>query len=153
MPSSAEILHIFDLFFTHLSVNYYDELYRDSLLLQILSALALHHAQLSKSDETPKAAHINNIYVNRAIEFINDSYMKRITVTDISEHIGISRVHLNHVFHEELNLSVQSYLINYRMSKAATLLSKTSLPVKEISFQIGYQDPLIFSKAFRKCFG
>ena len=39
------------------------------------------------------------------------------------------------------------------MYKAAALLSRTSTPIKEISYQIGYQDPLIFSKAFKKCFG
>ncbi len=151
-PPSDEILNLFDAFFTHLSLNYYDELYRDSLLLQILGSLAFHHSLLTQVDEKQAAVHIKNIYVEQAIAYINEAYMRGISVADIAEHIGISRVHLNHVFHEELNLSVQGYLINYRMSKAAALLSQTTLPIKEIAFRTGYQDPLIFSKAFRKCF-
>ncbi len=152
-PSSADIPDIINCFFKHLTLNYYDELYRDSLLMKLLGSLAFQYAELSKAHETPQTVRIKNVYVNMAIEYINEAYMKGITVADISEHIGISRAHLNHVFHEELHLSVQSYLINYRMYKAAALLSRTNTPIKEIAFKIGYQDPLIFSKAFKKCFG
>ncbi len=152
-PSSAEISDIFNSLFKHITLNYHDELFRDSLLLHLLGTLAFHHAEFSKAHETPKTVRIKNTYVNMAIEYINEAYMKGITVADISEHIGISRAHLNHVFQEELHLSVQSYLINYRMYKAAALLTRTNTAIKEIAFKIGYQDPLIFSKAFKKCFG
>ena len=39
------------------------------------------------------------------------------------------------------------------MHKAASLLVSTSLSVKEIANNVGYEDQLVFSKAFKKKFG
>ena len=41
----------------------------------------------------------------------------------------------------------------YKMHKAASLLVSTSLSVKEIANNVGYEDQLVFSKAFKKKFG
>ena len=79
--------------------------------------------------------------------------MQGIGVSDIADNIGITRSHLNHVFQQELNISIQNFLIDFRMHKAANLLVSTALSVKEISNQVGYHDQLVFSKAFKKKFG
>ncbi len=84
---------------------------------------------------------------------MNEMYMQGIGVSDIAEHIGITRSHLNHAFQKELNLSVQKFLIDFRMHKAANLLVSTAMSVKEVSNEVGYHDHLVFSKAFKKKFG
>ena len=50
-------------------------------------------------------------------------------------------------------MSAQTFLIDYKMHKAASLLVSTSLSVKEIANNVGYEDQLVFSKAFKKKFG
>lgn len=50
-------------------------------------------------------------------------------------------------------MSAQSFLIDYRMHKAASLLLGTDMSVKKIARCIGYTDQLVFSKAFKKKFG
>ena len=67
--------------------------------------------------------------------------------------IGISRAYLNSAFQKELGISAQTFLIDYKMHKAASLLVSTSLSVKEIANNVGYEDQLVFSKAFKKKFG
>lgn len=79
--------------------------------------------------------------------------MQGIGVSDIADSIGITRSHLNHVFQQELNISIQNFLIDFRMHKSANLLVSTTLSIKEISNQVGYHDQLVFSKAFKKKFG
>lgn len=92
-------------------------------------------------------------YIELAIEYIKTSYHNGINVSDIATRLGVSRAYLNYVFQNELNTSIQQYLIGFRMNKAANLLVNTTLTIKEISSAIGYTDQLTFSKAFKKKFG
>ena len=108
------------------------------------------HALLNGNQE--KAAYGNNTYVDMAIDYINEMYMQDITVSDIADKIGITRARLNSAFQKELNLSVQRFLIDFRMHKAANLLVNTTMSVKEIADHVGYSDQLVFSKAFKKKF-
>ena len=88
-----------------------------------------------------------------AIEYIKDMYQKGIGISDIADNIGISRAYLNSSFQKELGVSAQTFLIDYKMHKAANLLVCTSLSIKEVSNSVGYEDQLVFSKAFKKKFG
>ena len=47
-------------------------------------------------------------------------------------------------------MSPQEYLLQVRMSKARELLRQTDLPINVIAREIGYEDPLSFSKIFKK---
>ena len=76
-----------------------------------------------------------------------------VSVEDIAAHIGVTRARLNRAFQKELRTSVQQYLIECRLRHAASLLKETSLSVKEITWQSGYSDQLVFSAAFKKRFG
>jgi transcriptional regulator GlxA family with amidase domain len=49
-----------------------------------------------------------------------------------------------------LNVSPQNYLINFRLKKACDLLSGTNLSINELSNSVGYGDPFLFSKVFKK---
>ena len=54
---------------------------------------------------------------------------------------------------KEFSFLTPHYNIDYKMHKAANLLVSTSLSVKEIANNVGYEDQLVFSKAFKKKFG
>lgn len=43
--------------------------------------------------------------------------------------------------------------MTFRITKAAELLQHTSLSVESIAISCGYQDPLVFTKAFRQMKG
>ena len=151
-PAHDEILHCFDELFEHIGLHYADGLYRDSILLKLMSILCRSYSKFAGKKDSWQNSGSGNTYVNQVISYINEMYMEGISVADIANHIGISQAHLNHIFREELNLSVQNYLIDFRMYKAAAHLVDTSLPIKEISHLVGYKDPLVFSKAFRRKF-
>ena len=40
--------------------------------------------------------------------------------------------------------------MNYRMEKASSLLAMTANPVGLIAVEVGYSDPMTFSKVFRR---
>lgn len=149
----APYVSCFDLLMEHLSLELSDILFRESVLMQILSLLCL---QYQTEDRTVKAngdETDSSSYVTRAVEFITTHYMHPITISEIADFLGISKGHLNRVFQSRYGMSVQNFIIDFRMQRAAALLENTTDPVKEIALQTGYTDPLVFSKAFKKCFG
>lgn len=90
------------------------------------------------------------IYIKKAIEFIDTNYSRKITIEEIADYVGINRKYLSKLFSETLNMSPQNYLVNYRLQKACDLLTGTNLTITEISNSIGYSDPFLFSKVFKK---
>jgi YesN/AraC family two-component response regulator len=57
------------------------------------------------------------------------------------------------IFKEYFNTSPQNYLINFRINKACNLMKNPNLSIGEISRSVGYDDPFLFSKMFKKIKG
>lgn len=89
-------------------------------------------------------------YISQVVHFIEVNYANKITIQSIAQFIGLQRSYLSSLFKEEMGISLQDYLISYRMRKACELLSNTSLMVGDIARSVGYEDPLLFSKMFKK---
>lgn len=111
---------------------------------------ALYQVSPKKFDQQEAGIYEN---VREAIRYMNRSYMQAITIEQVARHVNISRSYLYKLFKQNLDQSPQSYLMQLRMSQAAKLLHETSLQSKEIAARVGYHEPLMFSKAFKKFFG
>ena len=57
------------------------------------------------------------------------------------------------LFRQSTGHSPLEYLIRLRMQRAVELLSTTALPIKVISSQVGWPDPLYFSRVFHSLHG
>ncbi len=141
---------------TSAQLSFSNDLKRNGLLLMLFSYLVENYNCIS--DQTAKSGgtrydYGSNVYVEHAIDYIKWNHNRGINVTDIADYIGISRTYLNHVFQKELGVSSQKFLMDFRLHKAANLLISSDLPVTEVSSQVGYDDSLAFSKAFKKKFG
>ncbi len=89
-------------------------------------------------------------YVKMAVDIIISSYNHKIKIADIADQIGINRSYLTNIFKREMSMSPQTFLINFRLEKAAQLLRETEEPIGNIAISVGYTDALSFSKAFRQ---
>lgn len=95
----------------------------------------------------------NTAYVNEAVEIMMQSYSKKLKISDIATTIGISRNYLTDLFKHEFDMSPQSFLMNFRMEKAAQELIETDELIQNVGINVGYSDPLAFSKAFKQKYG
>lgn len=152
-PSTENVMDCIDSILDCKALTFADNLKRESLLLLLFSKLTEYHAKLRNESGDKSHDYGSSAYVELAIDHIKSNYQDGINVSDIAEHIGISRAYLNHAFQKELGLSIQKFLIDFRMHKAASLLVSTMDSIKEISQAVGYEDQLAFSKAFKKKFG
>lgn len=92
------------------------------------------------------------IYMIR--EFIVAHYQDpSLSVKSISEHVNMSASYTCTFFKNETGMTLNQYITDFRMKKAAQLLSDPRSRISEISSQVGYNDGNYFSKSFRKYAG
>lgn len=113
-----------------------------------LLAMVIESRQGKKNDQDSQNS-TKTRYLKAALAYIETNYSRRMTMEDMANHIGISRKYLAKLFTQAYEMPPQTYLLTYRMERAKILLTETSLNVGEISYSIGYQDPFVFSKAFK----
>ena len=90
-----------------------------------------------------------NIHIRRAVEYVRNNYFNTIRVTDIAKYVCVDRTYLYELFRRYLEVSPQEYLTNYRLTRAAELLTLTQLTMEEIALSCGYQNAYSFGKAFK----
>ena len=91
-----------------------------------------------------------NTYVRKAVSFIQSNYCNPIRVTDVADYVCINRSYLYTLFQNSMGMSPQQFLATFRITKATELLQLTELPIESIALSCGYQDPLVFTKAFKQ---
>ncbi len=99
-------------------------------------------------DRYDKTAMVKNI-----LTFINENYMKPVSLAKISENTYLSPIYVSRVFKEATGESPISYLIRVRLTRACELLTGENASVREIARQVGYEDAYYFSKLFKKYYG
>lgn len=125
--------------------------------LRLQSSLYLFLATLIDEvvlDLSYKEAKTNkNIYINKAIDFIHINYSRKIRVSEVANFIGLDRKYISKLFKDIVGVTIQDYLISFRINKAKEMMKDKQLSIGDISRSIGYDNPLIFSKIFKKVNG
>jgi len=95
-----------------------------------------------------------NRYVDAVLEIIQDDFADmNLSPELIADKIGLSASHMQSVFRSETGTSVSRYLRQYRLEKAAQLLSTTEIPVNAIPEQTGFGNQNYFFTLFKKHYG
>jgi len=100
-----------------------------------------------------KTLNRNERYVSKAIEFIQHNFSRDIKISEISSSMNLDRSYLGSIFKNIIKTSPQEYLIYFRMDRACHLLGSNEPTIGDVSRSVGYQDPMLFSKMFRKTLG
>lgn len=127
-------------------LTYANEIRRQGLLFQLISDVIDVQNAGSENLDYPTES-----YVSYALEYIKNNF-NHITVHDVAKHIGLNRSHFTTLFKKEMSVSPQAYLVNYKLSQAAILLTESHLPMREIADYVGYDNQDTFSKAFKQHF-
>lgn len=84
------------------------------------------------------------------IDYLRCHYAEKFSLAQMAEYIHISRGECCRYFKKMMGMTLTEYLIDYRLSKAAELLTDTQAGVAEIALQTGFCSPSSFSAEFRK---
>lgn len=124
------------------------DLVMNSIMYEYLFLLAAKFPSGKLQQNDDKQSH-----AERALQYIEDHYCDSITIQDIADALGINRSYLHRMFKAFTGMSIQSYLLDYRMRKACILLKNTDLSIRAVAHSVSYIDPLYFSRIFRQKMG
>lgn len=88
-------------------------------------------------------------YVEFIKEFINESYMTDIRLSELAKTAHLSSSYLSTIFKRDVGCSFQEYLIKVRMEKARQLI-KEGVSLVMVAQLVGYKDYAQFSKMYKK---
>jgi AraC-like DNA-binding protein/quercetin dioxygenase-like cupin family protein len=74
-------------------------------------------------------------------------------VARIARSLGMSKSHFIREFKQAFGTTPKQYSLDVLMRRAAALMVRTDVIVKEAAFHLGYEDPSSFSRAFHRFFG
>jgi two-component system response regulator YesN len=91
--------------------------------------------------------------VDQAKRYIEEHYAEDWGLQDVADHVAISRSYLAKLFKEETGMTIWTYCVSVRMSRARELLLTSSLRSYEIALKVGYANSIHFSRIFKQYHG
>jgi YesN/AraC family two-component response regulator len=83
--------------------------------------------------------------------YIEENYNKPIGMKRLAQKFGFVPSYLSKLFREYKGISPLDYITKLRIERAKVLICESDiLLVRDVSRLVGYEDPLYFSKLFRK---
>lgn len=124
------------------------DLIMNSILYEYLFLLASKFPGKKTVITGKKSDHVEN-----ALKYIEDHYCDSITIQNVADHLGLNRSYLHRIFKAFTCVSIQNYLLDYRIRQACILLKNTDLSVRMVAHSVSYIDPLYFSRLFHQKMG
>lgn len=91
--------------------------------------------------------------MNIIAEYINNHLSETIDLEKLAEMSGFSPWHFHRITRAFLGEPIGAFIMRMRVETAARLLRYSDMPVRDISWRVGYDVPSSLSKAFRQFYG
>jgi len=123
--------------------------HRQDLMLNLVEQIILW-AEM----ENPRGSSYSpDLRIRKSLAFIDQHLTKPVSVQDLGLAAGLSPSRFAHLFQEIMGLSPLRYIEKRRVELASNLLLSTTEPISAIASRAGYDDPLYFSRVFRRATG
>jgi AraC-like DNA-binding protein len=102
--------------------------------------------------QTPISIEISPL-VSKFLELCNSSFLKLHTVKEYALILSVTPKHLTEIVKEQTGLTALETLHNLKVGYAKGLLKQTNFSVKQIAFELGFDNPEYFNVFFKKLTG
>ena len=149
IPFSIKTIELFEKIFILFDSNNIENQieYANLLSLNFISSFIYHDFE---SDI--KTQHSDTM-VDSIKSFLLESLDKNLTLDKIASKFNYSKSYLHTKFKLKTGYPVMVFFNLKKVQKACEYLSYTDLSIKEISFKVGFEDPLHFSRIFKNYMG
>ena len=152
VPWQKEVLKNLLLVFDVQDTESIGEIKTVELLLKIWETV-YENANISESIPAAKATAHTQAQLQIMMQYIHKNYSEHITLADIAQTVSVSKSSALNIFNKYLRISPVSYLINYRLKRAAKLLASTDSSIYSIASNTGFENVGYFCRSFKELFG
>ena len=103
-------------------------------------------------DAQPKTE-INDDRIQKVLSYIRKNIYKTIDIDSLAAISCLSKDHFIRLFKKEINNTPFQYINQKKIEKAQLILITDSMPVKNISYLLAYEDHSYFNRLFKKLTG
>lgn len=89
-------------------------------------------------------------YTTRCKDYIQKNYKHKIYLEEISEALGVSKSYLSRTFKKEAGMTIQEYINEVRVDKAADLLAYSDESLSTIAEAVNFPSQSYFGKIFKE---
>ncbi len=121
-------------------------------LLSILHDLSISRNMHTLSDATFSNAELsyNSRRIERAIEYMNQSFHKQITLTEVSKLANMTDASFSRFFKARTGITFMDSLLEMRLGHASRLLIDTTQSIAEVAYNCGFNNISNFNRLFKK---
>ena len=125
--------------------------------LKIKASLLLFFSELYENfiKEESYVEDNNDYMLNKIkciLKFIQENYGNEITIKDLSKASNMSEYYLMRSFKKYIGKTCTSYINDYRLNKASSMLITTEYSIMNISMECGFNNISYFNKLFKERF-
>lgn len=122
--------------------------YEELLAMLLRQIFIIINRQLTK-ERTLKSDYLDT-EMELALEYFNTNYNKDLNIDDYAASRGMSVSWFIRTFKQYAGTTPMQYIVALRITNAQMLLETTNYNVAEIGNFVGYENPLYFSRIFKK---
>jgi AraC family transcriptional activator of pobA len=111
-----------------------------------LILVAINRAKVGRGDEIWKP----DALFLKFLEAVRNNFEYNYPVSQFAKILGTTELKLNELAKLHAGKTAQNVIYGLVISEAKRLLAYGSLPVKEVAYQLGFNDPFYFSNFFKK---
>jgi AraC family transcriptional regulator, regulatory protein of adaptative response / methylphosphotriester-DNA alkyltransferase methyltransferase len=103
--------------------------------------------------QRPSTIRLRASLLAEANAIVEREYASPLALDDVARRVAASRRQLQRAYAEIGGTTFRDHLTGVRMERAAELLARRSVTVREVAHSVGYRQPAQFAKAFRRHHG
>lgn len=111
--------------------------------LHLFLAHLFMHAQLQPVDRNLLTG-----VTSQALNYVGEHFTEPVSLESTARALGISRIHLSHIFSQQLKINFRQYVNSLRIDMACSLLRNPENSVSQVAWQCGYGNLRTFHRAF-----
>ena len=148
VASPDVILHLFD---DLIAAGGGSSRYRSRICATLVELLVLRTAETGTMEGAVHTRAFTTYQTCR--EYIRNNALKLHTLGEVAEACHVDKAYLCRLFRRFDSQSPYQYLLQLKMAEAARRLQRDEGLVKEVGYDLGFEDPFHFCRAFKKVFG
>ena len=125
--------------------------YEEMLTYLFRELLMTMHRRMTEN--APRVSGFIQDEIDRARAFFDEHYNEEISIEQYAVSRNMSTSWFNRSFRSAVGTSPMQYILDVRIRNAQTLLETTDYSVTSIAALVGYENPMYFSRLFRKAKG
>lgn len=135
-----------------LSCNMPSREYVDTLIFPLVSMLIQMVTEYKSASDASYNGSGSYVY-GHILTYLNINFKKNVKVEDLCKLCHCSASYISHLFPKLSGKSISEYVNELRINQAKVMLRNSEIPVKNIAFEVGFNDSNYFSSVFKRFTG